>query len=116
MMIEASLDTLRLVIMALGCNGSDCHGGSEANPLDLRLNEDLYTNLTTSASIECDNLPIVDPGNAEGSALIRLLKGPCGETPRMPAGCFENEFENNCVPDDYIAAIEQWVADGAPPE
>lgn len=113
--IDPSLDTLRLVIMSLGCNGADCHGGNEFNPLDLQLNDELYTNLTESVSDGCEGLPIVDPGNPDGSALIRILRGPCGSIPQMPAGCTPGEG-GGCVPDDYIDAIEEWVALGAPEE
>jgi hypothetical protein len=86
----------------------------------LVVNDGLYTELTTYVSMECGNIPIVTPGNLAQSALIKLLKGPCDDgigdpIPRMPNGCVEDEFGNNCVPDDYIAAIEQWVLSGAPP-
>jgi hypothetical protein len=111
-----TLATLEEVIVFFGCNGACCHGGNaEITPLDLRIGDDLLENLTTTVSAKCDNLPVVAPGNPEGSALIRLLKGECGGIQRMPAGCFETEAENNCTPDDYIAAIEQWVRDGALP-
>src|SRR5690606_1257881 len=115
-MIEASFETLKFVIANVqpSCAAADCHGNNEHNALNLQATDQLYTNLITSTSEECDNLPVVSPGAPEQSALVRLLKGPCGELPRMPAGCIENEFENNCVPDEYIAAIEQWIADGAP--
>jgi hypothetical protein len=33
----------------------------------------------------------------------------------MPAGCIPGEG-GGCVPDAYVTAIEQWVADGAPEE
>jgi hypothetical protein len=33
-------------------------------------------------------------------------------TPRMPYMCTEQD--GNCIPDEYIAAITQWIANGAP--
>jgi hypothetical protein len=54
------------------------------------------------------------PGNPQDSALVKLLKGPCGDTNRMPFGkCFE-DGDDGCVAPEYIAAIEQWIAKGAP--
>jgi hypothetical protein len=110
-----TFDTLKEVLASnLGCLGSCCHGGDIW--VDFRITDELYTTLTTETSDGCEGLPLVDPGNPEGSALVRLIKEDCGEIQRMPAGCIQNEFENSCVPDNYIAAIEQWVADGAPME
>lgn len=113
-MIEPSFDTLKLVIDYASCAAADCHGGNEFNELDLRITDQLYTELTTTMSADCGNIPVLTPGNPAQSALVMLLKGPCGELERMPRGCIQNEFENNCVPDEYITAIEQWVAMGAP--
>jgi hypothetical protein len=31
----------------------------------------------------------------------------------MPVGCV-NDGDGGCIPDDYIIAIEQWIANGAP--
>jgi hypothetical protein len=116
MMIEASFETLKYVISNIqpSCAAADCHGANEHNPLNLQVNDGLYANLTMTISEDCGNIPVVNPSNPAQSALVMLLKGPCGDTPRMPAGCLQNEFENNCVPDEYIVAIEQWIANGAP--
>lgn len=126
--IEPSFETLKLVISGhrpdVNCAASDCHSGGHdhaAVPLRLIVDDELYTELTTHVSVKCGNMPVVDPGHPENSALVKLLKGPCEDVdppekpiPRMPYGCFEDEWENNCIADEYIAAIEQWIADGAP--
>lgn len=126
--IDPSFETLKFVISGyrpdINCAAADCHsGGHEHSNVPLRLvpDDQLYTQLTTHISVKCGNIPVVDPGNPEGSALVKVLKGPCEEVvppeepiPRMPYGCFENEWENNCVEDAYIDAIEQWIANGAP--
>ncbi|AUX43579.1 hypothetical protein SOCE26_050290 [Sorangium cellulosum] len=99
--------------MQANCADSSCHNG-EAEP---RLQDDdtLYTTLTTHVSVACGNIPVVTPGDPERSALVKLIKGPCGEVERMPRGCVsEPVSEYNCLPQEYIDAIEQWVADGAP--
>jgi hypothetical protein len=114
--IPATLDTLKFVLQGTNppCVASDCHGSGTHHPLTLAVNDQLYTTLTTHVSMRCGSIPLVTPGNPQQSALVAILKGPCGETPRMPNGCIEDEFGNTCVPDEYIAAIEQWVANGAP--
>jgi hypothetical protein len=114
--IPATFDTLKFVLQGTNppCVASDCHGSGTHHPLTLAVNDQLYTTLTTHVSMRCGSIPLVTPGNPQQSALVAILKGPCGETPRMPNGCIEDEFGNTCVPDEYIAAIEQWVANGAP--
>jgi hypothetical protein len=92
-----------------GCTGSDCHGGN-SHTVKLLVNPDLYTTLTTHVSKACGNLKVVEPGQPENSALIKILKGPCGLTPRMPYGC----MDDSCVEPDVITALEQWIAAGAP--
>ena len=69
--------------------------------------------MTSLISHNCGELPIVSPGKPQDSALVKILKGPCGQTPRMPLGCVGAD-DGGCVPDEFIAAIEQWIAAGAP--
>ena len=100
------------------CNAAPCHGvngnAPPGRPLELPLNDDeqLYTNLTSYVSVACGNIKLVDPGHPAQSALVSILSGPCGMTPRMPYGC--SAETGDCIPDDYIAAVAQWIADGAP--
>lgn len=115
-----TFDTLKFVLGATmpPCVASDCHGGTHMELPLLVVNDQLYTELTTHVSVACGNIPLVTPSNPEQSALVKILKGPCGvppdDIPRMPNGCIEDEFGSTCVPNDYIAAIEQWVRNGAP--
>ena len=112
-----TFDTVKLVFEAgstPACVASDCHGLHTENILELALDERLHNTLLTHMSVACGNIPVVTPFDPSRSALIRLLKGPCGETPRMPRDCIVDEFSNTCIPDDYIAAIEEWVRIGAP--
>jgi hypothetical protein len=113
-------DTLKAVLNGTmpPCVASDCHGGTHMELPLLVVSDQLYTELTTHISVACGNIPLIMPGNPEQSALVKIIKGPCGvppdEIPRMPNGCIEDEFGSTCVPNDYIAAIEQWVLNGAP--
>jgi hypothetical protein len=96
------------------CIAAPCHaaGGMAppSDPLTLAIDDQLYTHLTTHISKNCGNVPVVNPCKPDQSALIKVLKGPCGTTPRMPYQCSTDA----CIPDNYIAALEQWIANGAP--
>jgi hypothetical protein len=108
--IEPSFNTLKGIIQT-SCFGGLCHDLPE-NPLKLTVNDNLYTILTTHMTEHCGL--VVKPGFPQESALVRLLKGPCGDTDRMPYGkCFEDGDEG-CIAPERIAAIEKWIANGAP--
>lgn len=109
--IEPTFAMLKGVIQT-SCFGGVCHDLPE-HPFRLVLDDKLYATLTTHVTETCG--PVVKPGSPQDSALVKLLKGPCGETERMPYNkCFEDTDEG-CVRPEYIAAIEQWIAKGAPP-
>ena len=67
--------------------------------------------MTTFMS-KASGMPFVTPGNPETSAFVKILKGPCGEVTQMPFQCIPGMF-GTCLPDEYVAAIEQWIANGA---
>ncbi|MGK4007361.1 hypothetical protein WMF31_32365 [Sorangium sp. So ce1036] len=113
--IPPTFETVKFVIENVTCFGAGCHN-DEQNPLDLRVDGELHARLTSHISKNCGNIPIVNPGKPEESALIKILKGPCGvppqDTPRMPPDCL-NDGDSKCVPDNYMQALTQWIADGA---
>ncbi|WP_437731322.1 hypothetical protein [Sorangium sp. So ce1335] len=109
--IAPTFATVKSVIQMASCFGAGCHN-DEMNPLDLQIDEELRARMVSHISEACGGIPIVNPGKPEESALIKILKGPCGDTPRMPIECV-NEGDAKCVPDDYIQAMAQWIADGA---
>jgi hypothetical protein len=110
--VPATFDTFELVIEQAPCFGAGCHNDDQ-NPLDLRVDDQLHARVTSRISTNCGGIPIVNPGKPQESALVRILKGPCNETPRMPPGCVDDQ-DSLCIPAEYIAAIEQWIASGAP--
>jgi len=120
--IPPTFETVKLVFGGGGgvmtCAAAPCHGvggvAPPADPLELPTNDDLrlYTSLTTYVSKACNNTPLVTPGNPAQSALVAILSGSCGMTPRMPYGCTAEA--GDCIPDEYVAAIAQWIASGAP--
>ena len=117
----ASFDTVKLVLGGGGgvmpCAAAPCHGlrgmAPPRRPLELPPNDDaaLYANLTGYVSEACGQLLLVKPGDPAQSALLKILRGPCGSTPRMPYGCSEDS--GDCIPDAYIEAIARWIASGA---
>lgn len=115
--VEPTFETVQFVVEQTPCNGSDCHG-HEANPLDLKVDspQELYDHLLSTISVKCGELPVVDPGDPGNSALVRLLKGPCGDLAQMPDGCTcdPDPSINNCLPAQYVEAVEKWVEAGAP--
>lgn len=93
------------------CFGGLCHDLAE-HPLKLKIDDALYTTLTTYSTKHCG--PLVKVGSPQESALVKLLKGPCGETERMPYGKCLQDGDEGCVSPQTIAALEQWIMNGAP--
>jgi hypothetical protein len=120
--IPATFDTVRLVLMGGGpimpCAAAPCHGvngmAPPSDPLELPPNDDaqLYTNLTSYVAKDCNAMKLVTPGDPSHSALLTILQGPCGMVPRMPYMC--TDADRNCIPAEYVTAISQWIASGAP--
>jgi hypothetical protein len=107
---QPTFEGVKIMIQG-SCFGGLCHDLAE-HKLKLKLDDALYTTLTTYSTKNCG--PLVKIGSPQESALIKLLKGPCGETERMPYGkCFQDGDEG-CVSPATIAALEQWVMSGAP--
>lgn len=101
------------------CNAAPCHGKgtlvpSPSHPLVIDGDDgQLYTTITTYVTTSAaGSVPLVDKSNPSNSGLVQILKGKLGNTERMPQGC-DAQGTDNCVPADYIAAITQWIADGA---
>lgn len=101
------------------CAGAaPCHGvgGGGINPLELPMNNDaaLMQTLETVMSPDCGNIPIIKPNDSANSAMVKVLKGPCSTTvPQMPYGCDPSPDSFNCIPANYVSAIEQWIQAGA---
>ncbi|HEX6242316.1 MAG TPA: hypothetical protein VFZ61_15500 [Polyangiales bacterium] len=119
--VPPSFETIKLVFGGGGgimpCSAAPCHGVNGAappdHPLELPPNDDekLFATLRSYVSKACGDIKLVEPCNPSRSALVSILKGACGTTPRMPYGCTSEA--GDCIPDEYIAAVEQWIANGA---
>ncbi len=113
--IPATWDTVKLVLSGTRppCNG--CHGNLGDGGFRITLTDDtqLYNRLTKTVVKDCGNNPIVTPGDPSKSALLEILQMDCSaKVPRMPPGCVPGD--SGCVPPEYIAALTQWISDGAP--
>jgi hypothetical protein len=116
--IEASFNTLKALI-GKSCTGSPCHG-EESIPLHWTVGDPkLYEMVTTHVTKNCGKL--VNTASPADSALIKLLQGDCGVAPnvteRMPwRACWDemDQSEYPCVPPETVAAIQEWIAKGAP--
>ena len=110
----ATLQTFREFVFPQ-CTGGACHDLPE-HPFYFKNDANLYAALTTHQSKDC-GLPVITKGNPEQSALIKLLKGPCGTLGRMPLDKCQNEDPQDsdfCVRPPLVAALEQWIRNGAP--
>jgi hypothetical protein len=98
------------------CSSAPCHplGGMAPPPplIPLILQDDasLYSNMMSYVSVNCGNVPLVNPGKPNESGLVRILSGPCANTLQMPFGCTGEQ----CFATETIAAISQWIANCAP--
>jgi hypothetical protein len=113
--IEASFATVKGIIMP-SCFGNGCHS-QEGNPMILEINDDakLYATLTTHVTQNCGKL--VNVASPADSALVKVLKASCNGTPRMPfQTCQDGDTDPDspCIQPDKIAAIQAWIAKGAP--
>jgi len=115
--VEATFNTVRSIIEMSCFGGNGCHG-QEGNPMPLKLDSTLYASVTSHVTLNCGKL--VDTTNAAQSALVKVMQGDCGTAPavtaRMPWDkCFEGEVDNEyCVAPAKIAAVQAWIAKGAP--
>lgn len=109
--MEPTFATVKRVVQ-LSCFGAPCHD-EPGNPLQMKPLDDLVTKLKSHTTQDCG--PALTPGSPQDSAFLKLLKGTCGGTARMPLGkCFD-DGDPGCVPPEDVAAIEKWIADGAKP-
>jgi len=114
--IEASFAMVKDMINAT-CFGNGCHS-QEGNPLQMKIDDKLYGTLTTHVTENCGKL--INTASPADSAIVKLLKADCGTapkiTPRMPWDkCFDGDVDSDfCVSPAKIAAIQAWIAKGAP--
>ena len=105
--LAPTLASIQSNVFSVNCAVPGCHGGAGAQQ-GLRLDPGFSAgNLINVASTQDATLVRVIPGNPGGSLLIQKLEGTQTVGFRMPAG-------GPYLPQSTIAAIRQWIQDGAP--
>ncbi len=107
-----NFETVRVMFEGVPCSGSNCHNGGRNHFQVGKPADELYSYMMSFRTLECGKL--IDKANPAESALVKYLRGPCGGIERMPQFKCVEDSDEWCVPEYYIAAIEQWIADGAP--
>ena len=96
-------------IFSQSCAFNGCHGGgAPAANMSLEA-ESVAAEIIGVASTQLANLKRVDPGNPEGSYLLKKLRGDSDiVNSQMPLG--------SVLSDEQIEMIREWIAGGAPIE
>jgi hypothetical protein len=104
-----TLENARDIVFHAGCAFSACHGGARpAGGLDLS-GEDLRDVLLNHTPASGGGLPLVAPGDPEGSWLYRRIAkcDPGGGSPHMPLNAAE------LLNPGHVAVVRDWIAAGA---
>ena len=96
-------------IFSQSCALNGCHGGgSPAANMSLEA-EFVAAEIIGVASTQLADFKRVDPGNVEGSYLLKKVRGDSDiANSQMPLG--------SVLPDEQIEMIREWIAGGAPIE
>jgi hypothetical protein len=109
----ATLSSIRDTLFASSCTYSSCHGGpNSASGLDLRA-EDLHATLLGHTPAGATSMPLVAPGDPDGSWLVHLLSF-C--EPTDDAGNVVAHMPRNAptLSDPaLVAKVREWIAAGA---
>lgn len=89
-----------------------CHAGASA-PEGMQLTADTsYSMIVSTPSQEVPSLDRIQPGDPDDSYLVQKIEGLAAVGAQMPDGCPATQ---PCLDAATIAAIRQWVSQGAPP-
>jgi hypothetical protein len=110
--IAATLSSLQTQVFTVGCAFSSCHDAeSPAANLDLS-GDDLHAELTGHEVLAATELPLVDPGNAEGSWLYKVIS----ECDPQAGGASVSHMPRNSptlLDPELVAAVRDWIDEGA---
>lgn len=108
-----TLTSLRENIFDPSCTFSSCHGQGAAAGLDLRA-EDLHAELMNHVPTLDPGMPLVAPGDPEGSWLYHML-ADC--EPTLPSGAVVPHMPKGAptlLDNRVIAKLRAWIEAGAP--
>jgi hypothetical protein len=92
------------------CANVVCHVPGGFMPDLSDANDDQYDILMSWTVDECGGVPLVAPGEPEGSAILRVTtRDACGDL-FMPKDCPDDA----CLSDENREALTTWIAAGAP--
>jgi hypothetical protein len=113
--VEPTLAALRASLFAPSCSYADCHGAATASGLDL-VAEDLHTELLEHEPVTSAGIPLVVPGDPDGSWLYRVL-AECSPADGNGSGSRHMPLNAPVLLDDAIvASVRAWIEAGAPAE
>jgi len=106
---QPTLKDLQAKVFSPRC--SSCHvGGGTSLPSSMDLSDEqaTYASLVGRASLEVEDMDRIVPGMASDSYVVHKIEGTQLVGSRMP-------FRGEPLPDEAIAAIRQWIDQGALP-
>lgn len=110
--LEPTLTSLSVNVFVPRCAAAACHdeGGTAPN---LATADAAWLSMVNVPSFQADNPPrmVVEPGGPDQSYLTMKLRGTHAA---LGGGSGEAMPTDEPLPDDQLAAIEAWIASGAP--
>ncbi|MDG2305704.1 MAG: hypothetical protein P8R42_13880 [Candidatus Binatia bacterium] len=110
----ATLSSISEIVFIGSCSFSACHDNqAPAGGLDLS-SPNVYANLLGHEVTTAEtSLPLIAPGDADGSWLYRLLSRcePTDDTGRVVAHMPRNS--PNLLPPEVVAKVRDWISNGA---
>lgn len=111
--LPATLSSLQEAIFTPSCTFSSCHGTAAAGRLDL-LSEGVYERLLDHPMTTNTDLPLVAPGDPDGSWLYQVLSR-CTPTDKDGNGVAHMPANSPILLDSgLVATLRAWIAAGAP--
>lgn len=95
------------------CGLSGCHLLPYPPALSSSDLERLRGVLATYQVGRCGNLPLVVPGDPDGSALVMAITGQCTDL-LMPYGCVEPFMGASCISESEVDRVRAWIATDDP--
>jgi hypothetical protein len=109
---EPTLTTVKRDIFSVGCAFSACHDtSSPAANLNLTA-DDLHTELMEHEVLSPTEMPLVDPGNPEGSYLYELVSKCEPQAGDLSVSHMPKNSATLMRPEN-VAMLRDWIAEGA---
>ncbi len=105
-----TLDEIQAAVFGPTCSVAGCHSGGGAvlpGVMNLTSAQASFDNLVSVASLQAPAMLRVAPGDPDNSYLVQKLEGTAAFGGRMPLG------SPDPLDPALLAAIRQWIADGA---